>query len=86
MSTNTKVKLKSFLGTQKSNKKISDDENYWLLIGKKGEIIERNNLNFANRILILFDDNLDEMNLVNHNPIKNSLWILESDLEFLDNK
>lgn len=84
MSTNTKVKLKSFLGKQKSGKSVSENENYWFLIGKSGEIIERNNLKFVNRVLVLFDDNLDKMNLINHNPIKNSLWILETDLEFSD--
>ena len=74
--------MKSFLGLKKSNKEISHDENYWILIGEKGKIIEENNKYFIGRVLVLFDKNLDKLNLQNHNSVKNSLWILETDLEF----
>lgn len=77
-----KVILKSFLGTYKPTSKISNDENYWILIGQKGIVIEENNENFKGRILVLFDENLDKLNLQNHNPINNSLWIYKTDLEF----
>ncbi len=83
MSQNQKVKLKSFLGKKSNNNKLDERENYWILIGKYGEIIETNNENFKERVLVLFDDNLDSLNLFNHNPLKNSLWILITDLEFL---
>ena len=82
MRINTNVTIKSFLGLQKPNEEISDDENYWILIGEKGKVIEENNKNFSGKVLVLFDKNLDKFNLQNHNPTKNSLWILESDLEF----
>ena len=78
---NTEVKLKSFLGTLTSKKKIFDDENYWKLIGEKGKVIDNVEINNG-RILILFENNLDDFNVINHNPIKNSLWILKTDLEF----
>ncbi len=35
------------------------------------------------RILVLFDRNLDDFEVENHNPIKNSLWIKKTDLEVL---
>jgi hypothetical protein len=35
------------------------------------------------RILVLFDRNLDEFEVENHNSIKNSLWIKKTDLEVL---
>ena len=35
---------------------------------------------FEGRVLVLFDKDLDELKLNNHNLIKNSLWILETDL------
>jgi len=74
--------MKSFLGLLKPNEEISDDENYWILIGEKGKIIEVNNDFFSGKVLVLFDKNLDKLNLQNHNSTKNSLWILETDLEF----
>ena len=85
---NQRVKLKSFLGTNSNNSDLDEDlderENYWVLIGKTGKIIESKNENFKNRVLVLFDDNLDNLNLFNHNPIKNTLWILTTDLEIVE--
>lgn len=80
---NQRVKLKSFLGTTSNNLYLDERENYWVLIGKTGKIIEAKNENFENRVLVLFDDTLDNCNLFNHNPIKNSLWILTTDLEII---
>ena len=69
---NTEVKLKSFLGTLTSEKKIFDDENYWKLIGEKGKVIDNVEINDG-RVLVLFNNNLDDFKVINHNPIKNSL-------------
>jgi hypothetical protein len=77
---NTPVIVKSFLGKQKPKKSIDTNENYWILIGKKGKIIDDHEINGA-RVLVLFEDNLDTYGLENHNPIKNSLWIKKSDLK-----
>jgi Bacterial antitoxin of ParD toxin-antitoxin type II system and RHH len=77
---NTAIKLKSFLGTLKPKKNILDHNNYWKLIGEKGIVIDEIE-NESGRILILFDKNLDEFEVENHNPIKNSLWIKKTDLE-----
>jgi len=77
---NTVIKLKSFLGTLKPEKNIKDYNNYWKLIGEKGKVIDEIE-NENGRILILFDKNLDEFKVENHNPIKNSLWIKIIDLE-----
>jgi len=35
------------------------------------------------RILVLFDKNLDDFEVENLNPIKNSLWIKKTDLDVL---
>lgn len=75
----TEVVLKSFLGTLTPTKKIFDDENYWKLIGQKGIVIDDETNN--GRVLVLFKNNLDDFNVINHNPIKNSLWIKKTDLE-----
>ncbi|MGV4413911.1 hypothetical protein [Chryseobacterium sp. T1] len=80
---NQRVKLKSFLGIKSNNSDFDQRENYWILIGKTGKVIETKNKNFENRVLVIFDDNLDDLNLFNHNPIKNSLWILITDLEIV---
>ena len=77
---NTEIKLKSFLGTLKPEKRIKENENYWKLIGEKGKVIDEIE-NYNGRVLILFAKNLDEFEVENHNPIKNSLWIKKTDLE-----
>ena len=84
----TKVKLKSFNGTMKPEKDCSPSENYWILIGCKGEIVQDPKqkdpyANFSNklRLLVKFENNVVSLGLECHNNIENSLWILESDLE-----
>lgn len=81
---NQKIIIKSFLGLQNSSEDdLNDNENYWRLIGETGTIIEESNEYFTNRVLIMFDKNLDDLKLINHNPIKNTLWILIKDLEII---
>ena len=63
-------------------KNILNHNNYWKLIGEKGKVIDERE-NYTGRILILFDKNLDEFEVENHNPIKNSLWIKKTDLEIV---
>ena len=74
MEKDTSIKLKSFLGTLNPKDKVSERENYWKLIGEKGKVINTVE-NDNGRVLVLFDKNLDEFKVENHNPIKNSLWI-----------
>jgi len=78
----TQVRLKTFLGTLAARKKINPGDNYWKLIGEKGKVIDDEVYN--GRVLVLFEKNLDDFEVENHNPIPNSLYIKESDLE-LDN-
>ena len=58
------------------------ENNYWKLIGQNGKVIDgiKNN---NGRILILFENDLDNFGVANHNPIKNSLWIKVEDLEII---
>jgi hypothetical protein len=77
---NRTITLKTFLGTTKPKKDTLERENYWKLIGEKGKIIDDNQTN--DRVLVLFEKNLDDYQVENHNPIKNSLWIKPTDLEF----
>jgi len=74
------VKLKTFLGTTKPKRGTLGRDNYWKLIGVKGKIIDDSGTN--DRVLVLFESNLDDYQVENHNPIKNSLWIKTSDLAF----
>jgi len=76
---NRLVTLKSFLGTVTPKKDTLENENYWQLIGQKGRIIDDRMINY--RVLVLFESNLDDYKLENHNPTKNSLWIKMSDLK-----
>jgi len=77
-----KVKLRTFLGTLKPRTAINTQDNYWRLIGEKGEVIDDTIRN--KRVLVLFEKDLDEFEVANHNPIPNSLWIKPTDLR-LDN-
>ena len=77
-----KVKLRTFLGTLKPRTAINTQDNYCRLIGEKGEVIDDTIRN--KRVLVLFEKDLDEFEVANHNPIPNSLWIKPTDLR-LDN-
>ena len=77
---NVTVKLKSFSGSLEPTKQVKPKENYWKLIGEKGKVIDALE-NDNGRILVLFEKDIDDFELENHNPIKNSLWIKPSDLE-----
>jgi len=83
MQKGTSVKLKTFLGTLVSPKNKEPWNNYWRLIGEKGEVVDGKIYN--GRVLVLFERNLDDFKLANHNPVPNSLWILPTDLE-MDNQ
>jgi hypothetical protein len=77
------VRMKSFLGRTIADVDVEGREDYWQLIGKRGQIIDANE-NSDGRVLVLFEDSLDDYGLENHNPIKNSLWIRLSDLVIED--
>ena len=71
-----KIKSISFLGTLKPNEEINSRENYWVLINQEATIIDV----FTNKVLVLFENELDKYGLENHNPINNSLLISKNDL------
>lgn len=74
---NSNVILKTFLGTENSEKPINANENYWKLIGQQGQVLELG----EKRVLVKFKCDIDAFELENHNSIKNSLWILPTDLD-----
>lgn len=76
---NTRIILKTFNGTAVSPEPVPHGENYWLLVGRAGRIVDERNRN--GRALVLFDDPVSSAGLHCHNPLANSLYILESDLE-----
>jgi hypothetical protein len=78
-----RVQLKTFLGTLKPRTAINIEDNFWKLIGERGEVIDATIRN--KRVLVLFEKNLDEFEVANHNPILNSLWIKPSDLRIVKN-
>ena len=77
---NTPVRLKTFQGTIRSSEKINKLDDYWRLIGQRGVVID-DNLEDKERVLVLFDNDLDDFQLANHNPVRNSLMVRRSDLE-----
>lgn len=87
MNVGDSVVLKSFLGEVQSLKGTKESEDYWILIGSKGKIIDKKQdihpyyPKNGYQVLVLFDAVLDELGLINHNKTPNTLWIFESDLE-----
>lgn len=79
---NSHVILRSFNGTQFAPSDCRRDENYWLLIGERGTVIET--LNAKARVLMKFDNSISGQGLCCHNPVPNSLFILETDLEQIE--
>ncbi len=75
-----RVVLKSFNGSLIAPKDVKPEENYWLLIGSKAVVEQTND---SDRVLIKFERELSILGLINHNDVKNSLWILISDLKFV---
>lgn len=73
-----KVQLKSFNGEFDTPAGCRDSENYWRIIGCTGVIVEPKN--GRDRVLVQFDESIEVFELHCHNPIENSLYILESDL------
>jgi len=80
MEKNTVIKLKTFHGTLKPTYKVKIRENYWKLIGEKGIAIDVADFN-PEKFLVIFEKNLDDFDLENHNPVKNSLYIDKKDLD-----
>ena len=80
---NAKVTLCTFNGVISSPSGCRTDENYWSLIGERGTVIETVNNN--NRVLVLFEKPVSSRGLHCHNPIANSLYILETDWSSLRN-
>jgi hypothetical protein len=78
-SVNSKVTLRSFNGAPSGPADIRPAENYWLLIGASGVVVDSTNA--KGRVLVKFDASVQELGLACHNPSANSLYILESDLE-----
>ena len=74
-----KVKLKTFNKTSTSPEDCDPSENYWALIGETGIIKKPENDRF--RVLVQFDNPVESKGLHCHNEIENSLLILTSDLE-----
>jgi len=75
----TRVKLNKFNGTIDTPKDCDKSENYWVLIGETGTVIQVKNS--RSRVLIQFENIEKLKNLNCHNEVENSLWILESDVE-----
>ena len=77
-----RVVLKSFNEINATPSNTPSAENYWLLIGDQGTVVEKRSVgNFdARRVLVLFDKSVSDLGLECHNKVPNSLWILVNDL------
>lgn len=66
---------------------IADKENYWKLIGETGMIVQDEMKihpaykALGPRLLVKFDKDIQDIGLICHSPIANTLWIFMSDLQ-----
>jgi hypothetical protein len=76
------VLLGKFNGCKSAPLDVDEGENFWKLIGKRGQILSTSPPKYigSDRVLVKFEDNLDELDLPNHNETPNTLWIKVSDL------
>ena len=80
-----RVRLTRFGGTLIAPDAVSSHEDYWKLIGRTGTVIDDDRKgHLETQVLVPFDDDVSALGLECHNPIENSLWILQSDLEYLN--
>jgi hypothetical protein len=77
----SKVKIVTFNGDTDSSDKCDSKENYWVLIGKTGTVMMPENT--SKRVLVKFDESVNDLGLHCHNPVPNSLLILTSDLKLI---
>lgn len=82
-----KIKLVAFDGRVDPPSNVLAEENYWLLIGWSGTVVQSPSedgitasFSVRPRYLVQFADRVSKLNLHCHNEVPNSLWILESDL------
>jgi len=82
-----RVKLNSFHGEKISPEPVGQDTDFCKLIGLEGVVVSkilRSHPAFrgkGERALVKFDQNLDELGLVSHNEVSNSLWVFVTDLD-----
>jgi hypothetical protein len=77
--TNTRIVLRSFNGTFQAPNDCTAGNDYWLLIGQSGTVIEYSAA--LGRQLVRFDVAVTSYGLHCHNPVPNSLYLLDADLE-----
>lgn len=77
-----RVRLKSFNGSIDTPEACNPGDNYWLLIGHTGAVIAQSHQ--KQRVLVKFDLPVSSFGLCCHNEAENSLFILEADLELLN--
>ena len=79
---NRRVVLTSFNGSFAAPGDCRPSENYWLLIGQGGTALAPKNE--RSRVLVRFDVSVQGLGLHCHNPVENTLLVLEADLQFID--
>ncbi|GLS95312.1 hypothetical protein GCM10007918_26040 [Piscinibacter gummiphilus] len=75
---NRRVILHSFNGSTSAPSGCKPEDNYWLLVGQSGTALEPTNE--RSRVLVKFDVSVVGLGLHCHNPVENTLLILEGDL------
>jgi hypothetical protein len=79
-----RVTLRSFRGTTSAPEETRDTDNYWLLVGHSGAVVDDvskiGRHPNGERLLVRFDQDVAAMGLACHNKVPNALWLFVSDL------
>ena len=86
ISAGDRVRLVTFNGSAAAVRSTAPGENYWRLVGQHGEVVTTLPISgiAADRVLVKFDCNLEDLGLHNHNEISHSLWVKRSDLQVIE--
>ena len=81
-----RVRLKSFRGTTHAPVDTRQVDDYWLLVGLLGTVVDTDDVakigrhSGGSRVLVKFDCQVTDLGLHCHNEVPNAIWVFASDL------
>jgi hypothetical protein len=87
LSQGSRVRLKTFLGSTSAPTGTEASDNYWLLLGEVGTVVNVDDKGAigvhrsGRRVLVQLEQDMQKLGLSCHNAVSNALWFFVSDLE-----
>jgi len=82
------VEIETFWGSKEPDGEVSQEECYWKLIGKRGEVVDIRDAHpaFAQKgpqVLVRFFEDIGLLGLEVHNEVENGLWFFVDDVRVI---